>query len=1093
MALFDIVKKIVGFSPGGFVADLIKKKKGKKPSLKFKVGEGLPEKKTTLAPGPTRELAALPKKEPVKFVTPTKDGERIAPQLSIRATVLDKSKVPAKRSLFDITSENIRLLSQDKDIGMQNIKEQNERVKEFTLEIAKEVVRAPVRALVSSTLDVAGSSIDLALGKPGSDAVFTPKTKFEKAIFGEEPIRGMLSQTAKAQRGIQKALGESDISIGASLALAPLAITGLLAVDIIPIGGAEKQLAKQSIKIAGMRNADDIAMVLKTMVKGDDGAIKQIAQRLTKVSDAKQVENMLSSLIKSAIKSTETPTSVKKKIVSQRFRGDKLNLPEAQLKDIESRLGALGLEQRTVRTFAEMEEAAMDLGIDPGKLLKEVEKNRITDKEVIGLRNIINNNSKFIVDSQKRLDTEIINAVDRQALVLKIDGAQAQIDTALKKLVKGGTEAGRTVAAFRIMAKETMDPSFWLTKATKQLRGRELTPEIRNAILGAIKQNDRQSLAMIVANLSKSSNIDKIITLWKAGLLTSPTTHLANIGGNLTMQGLLTASNVVAAPLDVLASLVRKGIGQEGGRTILFSPRTIVAKARGLKKGTKEAGKFLKTGIYSQDMLKKWDIPTKINFDNKIFQGYTDAIFRTLGAEDIVFRKIAIEESMQQQAMLVAKNEGLRGRRALNRTRELLLEPTNEMVVNAIDAAEYATFQSKNALANFLSTSKTKSSALKMGVEIVAPFKTTPTNIAARIADFSPLGFVKAMARAAKPTTRSQKNFIDDISRAITGTGVIAFGAYLAKKGLMTGNIPTNPTERAQFYAESKQPNSVFLFGKWRQMNRLSPAGNLMSLGAEFQEIGKEKEGTELVSSTGFAALKGFTEQTFLQGVSRGLKAINEPERFGSSFVEQTVAGVVPSVIGKTARTIDPKLRVSDNVLQAIQAKIPLLSGKLPPRVDSLGQVVRVPGGRLNLIDPFASTTPKDSPVLKEARRIDNPIGVPSDTVNKIKLTPREFSVYQQIQGQLLEIRLKELIGNENYKKLNDVQKKEEFEKEIRIHRTEMREQVFPGFMIIRYRLPKDINRAKLLDVMSAVGGSQKFNKLSEDKQRNLILLLLNN
>ena len=46
-----------------------------------------------------------------------------------------------------------------------------------------------------------------------------------------------------------------------------------------------------------------------------------------------------------------------------------------------------------------------------------------------------------------------------------------------------------------------------------------------------------------------------------------------------------------------------------------------------------------------------------------------------------------------KSAIVTAKNEGLKGSLAKVRIRELLQNPTNQMITEAIDSAEYATFQ----------------------------------------------------------------------------------------------------------------------------------------------------------------------------------------------------------------------------------------------------------------------------------------------------------------------------------------------------------------------------------------------------------------
>lgn len=788
-----------------------------------------------------------------------------------------------------------------------------------------------------------------------------------------------------------------------------------------------------------------------------------------------------------------------RKIVDQKFRGDKLDLPEEQLADVEKRLGALGLTKRTVKSFGEMQDAAQELGVDPKKLLRESEINRITDDEVVALRNTISTTSDFIVKAEREI---LEDASKELALRGKIFNANRQIDQAVKKLVKGGTEAGRAVVAFRILANRTLDFTFWAKKAQQVLGNRELTGEMQTAIRDLISKSDTQGLASFVSMLRQPSFAEKAITLWKAGLLTSPTTHLANIGGNVTMAALTTASDIVSTGLDILASLAT------GKRTTTITPGTVAAKFKGLKVGSQKARKFLKTGVYDTDILTKYDIPRQVNFENKILNGYTQGIFRSLGAEDILFRQAAMGEALEKNAIILAKNEGLRGAAQKSRVRELLLEPSNEMVMDAIDAAEFATFQGKNVLTDLISGGKSKLATRAAGArakgerdigaevllaitEFVAPFTRTPTNIAARIADFSPLGFVKAMVRAANPTTRSQKNLVEDLGRGITGSGIMAFGAYLANKGIMTGNVPENKKERDQFFAEGKQANSILVGDRWYQLNRVSPFGNVLSLGAEFERLSQEREGAGLAAATGFAGARGLSEQTFLKGISGGLKAITEPERQAERFAQQSVASTVPSVIGRTARTIDPRLRVPESIFQAVEARIPGLTGRVALRRDIFGEPIEPGGGRLNLIDPFASKRAVDDPVINEAKKIGTTIGLPSQTISKTRLTEKEYSIYQKVNGRIMKIALQQLIDNPQYQNLSSSEKVKEFEKLVTNVRSQMNDLLFPALMIKRFGLPQDTNPELLRDLLNELGGNSTFKKASDEKQARVVRNLL--
>ena len=86
-----------------------------------------------------------------------------------------------------------------------------------------------------------------------------------------------------------------------------------------------------------------------------------------------------------------------------------------------------------------------------------------------------------------------------------------------------------------------------------------------------------------------------------------------------------------------------------------------------------------------------------------------------------------------------------------------------------------------------------------------------------------------------------QKRFVESLGRSVTGTGMIALGYMLAKEGLLTGNSPSSEKEREMWQLEGKMPNSIFLGGKWRKMDRVSPIGNLITIGSNINKLSQEK------------------------------------------------------------------------------------------------------------------------------------------------------------------------------------------------------------------------------------------------------------
>lgn len=153
------------------------------------------------------------------------------------------------------------------------------------------------------------------------------------------------------------------------------------------------------------------------------------------------------------------------------------------------------------------------------------------------------------------------------------------------ELAKKATEAGRTVQALNLMRRTTPEGVLMSTmrevesyndkmknKPNKQIN---ITPEQRAEFLGKL----REAYAMPEGNLKEirarriaigeairevrdqipSSKWDKFTTLWKAGLLTAPTTHIRNIAGNVINGGSEKTAQTIGSAFDWMIS---KGTGR---------------------------------------------------------------------------------------------------------------------------------------------------------------------------------------------------------------------------------------------------------------------------------------------------------------------------------------------------------------------------------------------------------------------------------------------------------------------------------------------------------------------------------------------------
>lgn len=715
--------------------------------------------------------------------------------------------------------------------------------------------------------------------------------------------------------------------------------------------------------------------------------------------------------------------------VDQTFKTEKFNVDKKQTKTLNNLLKTLGLEERSVKSFDDMKAVAEELGTDPGKLMKEIQSGRITDSEVVALSNTINTSTKRIESLTKELKQNPAN----KELAAKLQAEEQLLNNAIRKQIKGGTEAGRAVVAFKIIANKTMEPSYWLTKAQRQLGGADLKPEQVNAINQLIKENDRLGLAKFVSMLGESSMRDKAVGLWKAGLLTSLRTHEANVFANAVFGGLETIKDIPATGFDIARSTITRK-----PRATTFSIKGLTNQGSGAVEGAKQAKKYFIEGIDVRD-AGKLDFYKPLRFGEskagRLAQKYTDTIFGALGSEDKVFREMAVSRSLANQAAV----EGINNNLTTKQISELIQNPTKEMIEQAVKDAEYATFNNPNAVSDAVRAAKAGGGPVVSSIlDFTMPFVRTPTNVLKAVIDYTPVGIVsKTVQKITNGSNVTNKELAEAFGRSVTGTGLIWAGYKLAEAGKIQGATPQSEAQRSQMYLEGRQGNSIEINGKWRKIDRFSPIGNLIVLGSEFYNSGKN------LPQTAAAGIKSLSEQSFLQGASQALSAVNDPSRGAKKYVEGAVGGMVPNIVKDIARGGDEYMRDTDSSLDAIKYGLPGVRETLPTKLDALGKPVQQEGGYgTALLDPTNPKSVATNPLIQEMARVDYNLNYVGDTLGGKKLTPQEQRNYQRLAGQQIERFVPAVISSEAYQQADIDTQRSLIEKAVNKAKDQAREQI---------------------------------------------------
>lgn len=675
---------------------------------------------------------------------------------------------------------------------------------------------------------------------------------------------------------------------------------------------------------------------------------------------------------------------------------------------------------------------------------------------------LLESGAKIDFKNTKDLDQKVAATI-QEAINQQQAGNHEAAANLFNNLSEHGTELGRAVQAFSLL--EKMSPEAIALSAAGKIKQYNATHSTKIPELGAeqtkiisdmvtkIDSLTGREKNIAINELSKTLNGfipstigEKIMTVWKAGLLTSLRTHERNLIGNTVHGTLEVAKDYLASPIDAL-------LATKTGK------RTLTATTQGIGEGfNKETGQqmvdIVKIGYDPTEQINKFDYKEITWGNNKVEQAlkkYTDAVFRTLGASDKPFYNSAMAHSLYNQAGAEAINAGRKG--DVQFIENLVRNPTEEMVKTAIKDANIATFKDKNKISDVASAIKRSLSSnewTKAGGEFLMPFTGVPSSVFGQIKNYSPVGLLQGIIKAGRvlvgQVPELQRQAAQEIGRGVIGTGIYGLGAYLMSKGLMTGQ-PKDAAEQRQWDLENKPRNSVMVNGKWRSLNSLGPETFILLAGGKLQEeIGREDGSMANYAGT---LGKDVLDQSFVTGLQQPVNAVTDPARYAKSYAGNSLSSVVPNILKDASKSMDDTQRESNTVIDYAKSSIPGLRNTLVEKRDSLGNVMKQePTGLGSFLDVFNSKTPIENDVVNEFSRLnDEGYNVAPGKIQKTQtlrgekseLTPEQLNQLEKEVGIKAKPLLTQLIGSVGYKSLDDEEKSKAIDKVMTDVRKEVR------------------------------------------------------
>ena len=751
--------------------------------------------------------------------------------------------------------------------------------------------------------------------------------------------------------------------------------------------------------------------------------------------------------------------------------------------------------RQSARTFMEAEatpDALVDL-FQQGVVNKEWSYNPKKDKASVdramgilrqrdGFQNGLNQWNEMVSTGRQATKDDVVMA----QMIYKAAANAGDYETAGRlagEIAALGTISGQNIQALRLLKRATPEGKlFYIQKGVDQVndtmekkygesfQGIEVPDELYQQYMNA-ETNEAQIAALDaiydhVAERVPRTFGDALDTWRYFAMLGNPRTHIRNVLGNVIMQGPIQARNALSAGLQnallpqeqrtrsVGANRATRDFARqdfEANKDVLRGNPYTTPEGGEIMRRVREKGLTVDKG--KQERSAFW---RGVNTMLKPLQGAASANSNLMDFEDMVFKKSTYINSL---------SNFLKARGYDPSTQDIPENVLEEGRGQAIEDALESTFQNYSSLASKLAELERSSRAAKLVIGGLMPFKKTPINITKRSIEFSPIGLLRGMhqwlSKVPKGETTAAEA-LDNIAAGITGSGIVAIGAFLASQGLINAGDDEDDRLRDFGVAQGSQEYSLNIGDYSYTIDWAAPSVIPLFLGVEgynaFKRLLDEQEDedspgffTETVNAIS-RMFEPMMNMTMLSGLSGAIQsaAYNQANPIigiGSNVAQNFLGQVFPTLSGQIARTIDDTRRTTfydkttdvpkglQTFLQTQTNKIPGLSQRNPAWLDSWGRadVTENPLVRFleNFLSPGYIAERNTDDVDTELQRLydlgeegvlpKNP--EKSAEVDGKRLTAEQWQTYAQTKGSESRDMLEGIISSPQYQELSDQDK----------------------------------------------------------------------
>lgn len=661
--------------------------------------------------------------------------------------------------------------------------------------------------------------------------------------------------------------------------------------------------------------------------------------------------------------------------------------------------------------------------------------------------------SKIITKDDIALGERLIQEYAKEKNVDSLERAIAVVATA-------GTRAGQAVQAMRLLKK--LSPAGQLMALQKQIdtintdmkllgdKKVTLSPERAKDITSSDTPEGLEQAVerakMELYNKVPSRWVDKWNAWRYLSMLGNPKTHIRNVLGNAIFVPVRGMKNVIGASIE--AATVKgersKAIGKMPKVFKDFAAKEFDANREAIDAGGKEN-------------IER----NKRVFKSSLLEGMRKANSFALETEDQKFLKAAYVRSFAGYLKANKISPALVQKLMSGKGTDIEIGDAatakifNNARAYAMNEAQKATYRDYSALANALNKFKKTNAATAVLGEGLMPFTKTPINILKRGVEYSPAGILKGIKELANDVRKADDDMkqqvilkgIDSMASGLSGTAILALGAFLASQGILSGGGEEDKKERDMAAMMGSQNYSFNIGDVSYTVDWMAPVSLPLFVGVElFNSLeSKTVNGFVDIVDAMTSISEPMVNMSMLQGLNRAVTNFDQNGALTSTAADMALGYFsqgVPTLSGQIARTVDDTRRTAyvdknndipdtlERPMLNAAAKIPGLSKKLNPYRDSFGRAQRN-GSTLmrafeNFISPGYVKVKKNDMVLSELQKVYDRTGdkgvlpsLPNKKIGDKNLTAKEYDSMAYMKGKTAYELIDDIRKSDAYKDLS--------------------------------------------------------------------------